>query len=115
MQFSFRRNLVSSKTLTGSSALAALVLLGGTAFGQPPFSSGNPGVPYDWSHHHLVFSQPTTQDQKTKTAADPRYWQQWTYRNLPHNAPDVTPQSDVSGGVESANASANAKKKKPSK
>jgi len=72
--------------------LGGLALLGASLFAQPPFSGSAPGVPYDWSHHHLVFSNPATQDQQTRTTADPRYWQQWTYRNLPHNPPDVASQ-----------------------
>ena len=39
------------------------------------------GMPEDWSHHHLVFSQPTTVSQSAELQNEPRYWQQWLRRN----------------------------------
>jgi hypothetical protein len=33
-------------------------------------------LPTDWSHHHLVFSQPATAEQSRRERQDPRYWQQ---------------------------------------
>ena len=30
----------------------------------------------DWSHHHLIFSQPATEEQAKRIQRDPRYWQQ---------------------------------------
>ncbi len=36
------------------------------------------GLPHDWSHHHLVFSAPTSIEQSVKLSQEPRYWQQQT-------------------------------------
>ena len=38
------------------------------------------GLPTDWTHRHVIFSQPATMEQVQRIAQDPRYWQQW-YRN----------------------------------
>jgi len=38
--------------------------------------SGRIGLPYDWSHHHTVFSQPDGFDVLKAVQADPRFWHQ---------------------------------------
>jgi len=40
------------------------------------------GIPTDWSHRHLIFSQPSTPELAARVEADPRYWQQWARRNM---------------------------------
>ncbi len=35
------------------------------------------GLPTDWTHRHVIFSQPATLEQAQRIAQDPRYWQQW--------------------------------------
>jgi len=35
------------------------------------------GFPTDWTHHHVIFSQPANAEQAQRVAQDPRYWQQW--------------------------------------
>jgi hypothetical protein len=35
----------------------------------------------DWSHRHLIFSQPRTADEATRLQQDPRFEQQWARRN----------------------------------
>jgi hypothetical protein len=40
------------------------------------------GLPTDWSHRHLVFSQPANADQTAWLARDPRYAQQWYRQNI---------------------------------
>ena len=37
---------------------------------------GRIGIPSDWSHAHVVFSQPETFGRLRDVQADPRYWQQ---------------------------------------
>ena len=39
-------------------------------------------VPYDWSHRHVVFSQPSSIWQAWKLQQEPRYWQQVLRRNV---------------------------------
>ena len=57
--------------------LAGLVTLGWVLTGQAsrPAHHGIP-LPFDWSHRHLVFSQPKTPEQAQRVTQDLRYWQQ---------------------------------------
>jgi len=38
-------------------------------------------LPTDWSHSHLIFSQPRSAEQAERMARDPRYWQQLQRQN----------------------------------
>jgi Ice-binding-like len=40
--------------------------------------------PTDWSHHHLIFSQPATSEQAKRVQQDARYWQQLSRRSPAH-------------------------------
>ena len=40
------------------------------------------GIPSDWSHHHVVFSAPSTDAEAAAIMHDPRYWQQWNRDHL---------------------------------
>lgn len=40
------------------------------------------GLPTDWSHRHVIFSQPANAEQAERVAQDPRYWQQWVRQNV---------------------------------
>jgi len=40
-------------------------------------------VPTDWSHRHLIFSQPRSPEMAARLSEDPRYWQQ-IYRRQQH-------------------------------
>jgi hypothetical protein len=61
--------------------LAGLVALGWflTVHAAQPAQEG---LPTDWSHRHLVFSQPANADQAARLARDPRYAQQWYRQNI---------------------------------
>jgi hypothetical protein len=67
-------------------ALFGTAVLGLAAFGW--FLVGHAaepareGLPTDWSHRHLVFSQPSTFEQVERVTRDPRYWQQWYRQNV---------------------------------
>jgi len=39
------------------------------------------GFPTDWSHRHVIFSQPATAKRAELVGRDPRFWQQWYRRN----------------------------------
>ncbi len=58
------------------------------------------GLPTDWTHRHVIFSQPATMEQMQRIAQDPRYWQQW-YRRKVQRALVITPEeeSDFSSRV----------------
>ncbi|MGO9084533.1 MAG: hypothetical protein ACLQBK_04840 [Candidatus Sulfotelmatobacter sp.] len=42
------------------------------------------GLPTDWTHRHIIFSQPATAELAGIVARDPRYWQQWYRQNVAH-------------------------------
>ncbi len=56
-------------------SLSGLVVLGWVLTGQAA-RPADEGLPTDWSHNHVIFSQPGSDDQARLIGADPRYWQQ---------------------------------------
>ena len=58
-----------------------LVILGWVLTGQAA-KPDEQGVPTDWTHQHVIFSQPSTAEQASLVERDPRYWQQWYRRNV---------------------------------
>jgi len=40
------------------------------------------GLPNDWTHQHVIFSQPETMEEVARLAGDPRYWQQFYRQNV---------------------------------
>ena len=58
--------------LIGFGLLAAAFAAGQT----DPDKAGRTGLPDDWSHHHIVFSQPDSTERLDQVHADLRYWQQ---------------------------------------
>ena len=53
------------------------------------------GFPTDWTHRHVIFSQPGSSEQALRIAQDPRYWQQW-YRQKVTRTLAITPGQDSS-------------------
>ena len=53
------------------------LLVVGWIFTGQAASPRHEGQPTDWSHRHVIFSQPTTDAQAAAVMYDPRYWQQW--------------------------------------
>jgi hypothetical protein len=70
-------------------------LVGQASSDSPADSGAGVGVPDDWSHHHLVFSTPTTAEQARRVQQDPRYWQQLARRSRGSlkemESPDASP------------------------
>ncbi len=62
-------------------SLSGLVVLGWVLTGQAAKPAPE-GLPTDWSHRHVIFSQPATFQQVRQITSDPRYWQQWYRRNV---------------------------------
>ena len=58
------------------------------------------GYPTDWTHRHVIFSQPATADQAERLAQDPRYWQQWYRLNVVRV---LTPEAERSAEMTSGN------------
>ena len=88
------------------------------AFGVPAFSQEAPavhvgsekvtGVPDDWTHHHVVFSDPGTEqeairagrhEQWRKVVNDPRYVVQQLKKNLPVHGPAASTPLTGRGGL----------------
>ena len=57
-------------------SLSGLVLLGWVLTGQAA-KPAQEGLPTDWTHRHVIFSQPSTFEQVRQVTKDPRYWQQF--------------------------------------
>ena len=53
-------------------------------------------LPTDWSHHHLVFSNPATDEQLRRVQQDPRYWQQLFRRSQA-----TPPEAELGGALTS--------------
>jgi hypothetical protein len=89
-------------------ALSGLAVLGWVLTGHAS-EPAREGMPIDWSHRHVIFSEPSTFEQVAQVTSDPRYWQQW-YRNhvarelptdsaIPDDAPDVDRLSANAGSA----------------
>ena len=59
----------------------ALVALGWIVTGGAS-SPDQQGMPTDWTHRHVIFSQPLTDAQAAAVMHDPRYWQQWNRQHF---------------------------------
>jgi hypothetical protein len=72
-------------------------------------------LPTDWSHHHLLFSNPATAEQLKRVQQDPRYWQQLFRRSQatpPEAELDGAFTSEVQHGSKTSHASKNHKLKR---
>jgi hypothetical protein len=72
-------NGITARFLRLGVALSGLAVLGWVLTGQAS-EPVREGMPMDWSHRHVIFSEPSTFEQIAQVTNDPRYWQQW-YRN----------------------------------
>src|SRR5271165_2798572 len=66
------------RTVTG---VMGLVIVGWFLTGRAA-QPASEGLPTDWSHRHVIFSQPANAEQAGRVAHDPRYWQQWVRQNV---------------------------------
>jgi hypothetical protein len=74
-------NAATARFLRLGVSLSGLIVLGWVLTGH----AAKPvlqGLPTDWSHRHVIFSQPSTYEQVEKVTSDPRYWQQWFRQNV---------------------------------
>lgn len=74
-----------------------LVTLGSVIIGQTAKPSPE-GMPTDWSHRHLIFSEPATFERVVRVSREPRYWQQWYRQNIARVL-SVDPDSAGNGGM----------------
>jgi len=88
------------KSLNSSIARFGVLLLGGFSAslllpGQDnPSSRNRISMPYDWSHRHVIFSNPATIEQATRIRQDPRFWHQHFRRNVVSALPIAEPADD---------------------
>jgi hypothetical protein len=55
------------------------------------------GMPHDWTHHHVIFSNPTTPELTRAVLLDTRYWHQRFRMQSETNRPDTEGESDADG------------------
>lgn len=80
-----------------SPALLGQASMGQTRMDQTsPDPAANGPVPTDWSHRHLIFSTPATEEQASRLQQDPRYWQQLARRSRA-----TLPEAELDGASES--------------
>jgi hypothetical protein len=65
-------------------AVSAALVLSGQETGH---ARSGIGMVHDWSHRHVVFSNPTTIEQGMRVRQDPRFWQQHFRRNVQQALP----------------------------
>src|ERR1039457_1927715 len=97
--------------LTLSSALLGQMSQGQTSLD----SQAVVHLPTDWSHHHLLFSNPATAEQLSRAQQDPRYWHQLFRRSqaTPSEAEfDGTLPFELPHGSRTSSASKNHKLKR---
>ena len=90
-------------------SLAGLVTLGWVLTGQAAKPVHHAvSLPTDWSHRHLIFSQPRSAEQAARVSQDPRYMQQVYRRQQRLALPVALP--DAAGGVQSSSRPGSRKK-----
>jgi len=65
-----------AQILLGAAIVIALVVVRGAKAGHEPVH-----LVTDWSHRHVVFSNPTSLIRRFQLSSDPRYREQWVRRN----------------------------------
>jgi hypothetical protein len=74
-------------------ALSGLAVLGWVLTGQAS-EPVREGMPIDWSHRHIIFSEPSTFEQVAQVTSDPRYWQQWNRNHIERTLPTDSAMPD---------------------
>lgn len=72
-----------SRVVASAVGLVGMIGLGVLLWGREPAPpQSRISLPQDWSHRHVVFSNPTTVEQSLRVKQDARYWHQWYRRNV---------------------------------
>ena len=74
-------NGIGRQSLGYCAGVLGLVALGWILTGQAARPS-HQGQPMDWTHRHVIFSQPSTDAQAAAVMHDPRYWQQFNRQHF---------------------------------
>lgn len=98
-------NGTAARFVRFGAGLLGLVTLGWILTGQAkPGEQEMPyheGIPTDWSHSHVIFSKPHTDQEAIELGKEPRYWQQLYRRELARNL-SADPSTEVSEQVAQA-------------
>lgn len=88
-------NGTAARFLRLGGGLSGLVVLGWVLvlFGQAAQPAPE-GLPTDWSHRHVIFSQPATFEKVKQITSDSRYWQQWYRQNVTRVLSDPAASAD---------------------
>src|ERR1700730_6709743 len=94
-----RMQLPTRNSLRFLPGLTVFLALGAALFSQDIHSvQYHSGVPYDWSHRHLIFSAPATLENSVRIQGNARYWHQRARRNA-NVVPPTEPQTIDHFGV----------------
>ncbi len=75
--------LNSSRIVASGVGLVGMVTVAFLMWAQEPGPKhARIALPQDWSHRHVVFSNPTTLEQSLRVTQDARFWHQWYRRNV---------------------------------
>ncbi len=85
-------NGIAARSLGYGAGVLTLVVLGCILAGQAAGPAKHRvSLPTDWSHRHVIFSNPTTAEEYARTIDEPRYWQQMYRRNSPASLVAMAP------------------------
>ncbi len=76
-------------------SLSGLLVLGWVLTGHAARPAAQ-GLPTDWTHRHVIFSEPATYEQIAQVTRDPRYWQQFYRQHVSRVLSDPMPSDDPS-------------------
>src|SRR5271169_400502 len=75
--------LSSSRVVASGVGLVGMITVAFLMWAQEPGPKhARIALPQDWSHRHVVFSNPTTLEQSLRVKQDARFWHQWYRRNV---------------------------------
>ena len=94
----------SRKKCRPAIAYSILLLLALPCHGQEARSSSRIGMPYDWTHRHVVFSNPRSLKAARAVFAEPRYWNQRMRRDPWREPPARLSPNTTKSFVQSAPA-----------
>jgi hypothetical protein len=72
---------IGARSLGYGAGLLTLAAVGWILTGRAA-SPKQQGLPTDWSHRHVIFSQPSTDAEAAAVMHDTRYWQEWNREHL---------------------------------
>ena len=87
-------NGTAPRFLRLAGGLSGLTVLGWVLIGQAAQPAPE-GLPTDWTHRHVIFSQPATFEKVRQISSDPRYWQQWYRQNVARVLSDPAASNDA--------------------